>query len=138
MRILLSALKSELDTMLKHNIRLQTVGGISTLPEVILNELERAVDQTAENTGMVLTLALSYGGREEITEMTRIVAQKVKNGLIHPDHIDASVVNEHLYTANLPDVDLLIRTSGERRISNFCCGKVLMQSYFYRAILARL
>jgi Undecaprenyl pyrophosphate synthase len=78
MRILLSALKSELDTMLKHNIRLQTVGGISTLPEVILNELERAVDQTAENTGMVLTLALSYGGREEITEMTRIVAQKLK------------------------------------------------------------
>ena len=131
MRILLRALKSELDTMLKHNIRLQTVGGISTLPEVILNELERAVDQTAENTGMVLTLALSYGGREEITEMTRIVAQKVKNGLIHPDHIDASVVNEHLYTANLPDVDLLIRTSGERRISNFLLWQSAYAELFF-------
>jgi undecaprenyl diphosphate synthase len=77
------------------------------------------VEQTASNTGMVLTLALSYGGREEIVAMTRKLAEKVKNGLIHPDHIDASVVNEHLYTADLPDVDLLIRTSGERRISNF-------------------
>ena len=119
MRILLSALKSELATMLRHNIRLQTVGGISTLPAIILDELDRVVEQTASNTGMVLTLALSYGGREEIVAMTRKLAEKVKNGLIHPDHIDASVVNEHLYTADLPDVDLLIRTSGERRISNF-------------------
>ena len=119
MRILLSALKSELATMLRHNIRLQTVGGISTLPAIILDELDRVVEQTASNTGMVLTIALSYGGREEIVAMTRKLAEKVKNGLIHPDHIDASVVNEHLYTADLPDVDLLIRTSGERRISNF-------------------
>jgi len=119
MRILLSALKSELATMLRHNIRLQTVGGISTLPAIILDELDRVVEQTASNTGMVLTLALSYGGREEIVAMTQNLAEKVKNGLIHPDHIDASVVNEHLYTADLPDVDLLIRTSGERRISNF-------------------
>jgi undecaprenyl diphosphate synthase len=119
MRILLSALKSELATMLRHHIRLQTVGGISTLPAIILDELDRVVEQTASNTGMVLTLALSYGGREEIVAMTRKLAEKVKNGLIHPDHIDASVVNEHLYTADLPDVDLLIRTSGERRISNF-------------------
>ena len=119
MRILLSALKSELATMLRHNIRLQTVGGISTLHAIILDELDRVVEQTASNTGMVLTLALSYGGREEIVAMTRKLAEKVKNGLIHPDHIDASVVNEHLYTADLPDVDLLIRTSGERRISNF-------------------
>jgi undecaprenyl diphosphate synthase len=119
MRILLSALKSELATMLRHNIRLKTVGGISTLPAIILDELDRVVEQTASNTGMVLTLALSYGGREEIVAMTRKLAEKVKNGLIHPDHIDASVVNEHLYTADLPDVDLLIRTSGEQRISNF-------------------
>ena len=119
MRILLSALKSELATMLRHNIRLKTVGSISTLPAIILDELDRVVEQTASNTGMVLTLALSYGGREEIVAMTRKLAEKVKNGLIHPDHIDASVVNEHLYTADLPDVDLLIRTSGEQRISNF-------------------
>lgn len=119
MRILLRALKSELATMLRHNIRLKTVGGISTLPAIILDELDRVVAQTASNTGMVLTLALSYGGREEIVAMSQRLAEKVKNGLIHPDHIDASVVNEHLYTADLPDVDLLIRTSGERRISNF-------------------
>ena len=119
MRILLSALKSELETMQKNNIKLQTVGGISTLPGVILEELERVVEQTANNTGMVLTLALSYGGREELVSMAKVLAEKVKNGLIHEQDIDESVVNEHLYTAEMPDVDLLIRTSGERRISNF-------------------
>lgn len=119
MRILLSALKSELETMQKNNIKLQTVGGISTLPGVILEELERVVEQTASNTGMVLTLALSYGGREELVSMAKVLAEKVKNGLIHEQDIDESVVNEHLYTAEMPDVDLLIRTSGEMRISNF-------------------
>lgn len=119
MRILLSALKSELETMQKNNIKLQTVGGISTLPGVILEELERVVEQTANNTGMVLTLALSYGGREELVSMAKVLAEKVKNGLIHEQDIDESVVNEHLYTAEMPDVDLLIRTSGEMRISNF-------------------
>lgn len=119
MRILLSALKSELATMMKHNIRMQTVGGIATLPSIILDELQRVVNETSKNDGMVLTLALSYGGREELVTMTRNLAEKVKNGLIQPEDIDASLVNEHLYTADLPDVDLLIRTSGERRISNF-------------------
>ena len=119
MRILLYALKSELETMQKNNIKLQTVGGISTLPGVILEELERVVAQTADNTGMVLTLALSYGGREELVSMAKVLAEKVKNGLIHEQDIDESVVNEHLYTAEMPDVDLLIRTSGEMRISNF-------------------
>ena len=119
MRILLSALKSELETMQKNNIKLQTVGGISTLPRVILEELERVVEQTSQNTGMVLTLALSYGGREELVSMAKVLAEKVKNGLIHEQDIDESVVNEHLYTAEMPDVDLLIRTSGEMRISNF-------------------
>jgi undecaprenyl diphosphate synthase len=119
MRILLSALRSELETMQKNNIKLQTVGGISTLPGVILEELERVVAQTADNTGMVLTLALSYGGREELVSMAKVLAEKVKNGLIHEQDIDESVVNEHLYTAEMPDVDLLIRTSGEMRISNF-------------------
>jgi len=119
MRILLSALKSELETMQKNNIKLQTVGGISTLPGVILEELGRVVEQTSQNTGMVLTLALSYGGREELVSMAKVLAEKVKNGLIHEQDIDESVVNEHLYTAEMPDVDLLIRTSGEMRISNF-------------------
>lgn len=119
MRILLSALQSELATMMKHNIRMQTVGGIATLPSIILDELQRVVNETSKNDGMVLTLALSYGGREELVTMTRNLAEKVKNGLIQPEDIDASLVNEHLYTADLPDVDLLIRTSGERRISNF-------------------
>ena len=119
MRILLSALKSELETMQKNNIKLQTVGGISTLPGVILEELERVVEQTSQNTGMILTLALSYGGREELVSMAKDLAEKVKNGLIHEQDIDESVVNEHLYTAEMPDVDLLIRTSGEMRISNF-------------------
>ena len=119
MRILLRALRSELKTMQENNIRLLTVGNLQKLPEAIAEELLNVVHKTAHNTGMTLTLALSYGGREELTHAARSIAEKVKNGLIPLDSIDESMLNEHLYTAQIPEVDLLIRTSGEQRISNF-------------------
>ena len=131
MRILLKALKSELATMQENNIRLRTIGNLDRLPASIAEALLSVVAQTASNTGMTLTLALSYGGREEITAATREIAEKVKNGLIRPEDVDESMLNEHLYTANCPPVDLLIRTSGERRISNFLLWQMAYAEMYF-------
>lgn len=131
MRILLKALKSELATMQENNIRLITIGNLDRLPESIAEVLLSVVAQTASNTGMTLTLALSYGGREEITAATRVIAEKVKNGLIRPEDVDESMLNEHLYTANCPPVDLLIRTSGERRLSNFLLWQMAYAELYF-------
>ncbi len=105
--------------MLKNNIRLTTIGATDRLPTQVQKELELVVEKTKNNSNMVLTLALSYGGREEIQRATREIALLVKNNIISPEKIDESIINRHLYAQNLPDVDLLIRTSGEQRISNF-------------------
>lgn len=131
MRILLRALRSELKTMQENNIRLLTVGNLQKLPEAIAIVLLDVVHKTAHNTGMTLTLALSYGGREEITHAARSIAEKVKNGLIPLDSIDESMLNEHLYTAQIPEVDLLIRTSGEQRISNFLLWQMAYAELYF-------
>ncbi|MDA0677755.1 MAG: isoprenyl transferase [Bacteroidetes bacterium] len=131
MRILLRALRSELKTMQENNIRLLTVGNLQKLPEAIAEELLNVVHKTAHNTGMTLTLALSYGGREELTHAARSIAEKVKNGLIPLDSIDESMLNEHLYTAQIPEVDLLIRTSGEQRISNFLLWQMAYAELYF-------
>jgi undecaprenyl diphosphate synthase len=131
MRILLRALRSELKTMQENNIRLLTVGNLQKLPEAIAEVLLDVVHKTAHNTGMTLTLALSYGGREEITHAARSIAEKVKNGLIPLDSIDESMLNEHLYTAQIPEVDLLIRTSGEQRISNFLLWQMAYAELYF-------
>ena len=131
MRILLRALRSELKTMQENNIRLLTVGNLQKLPEAIAEVLFDVVHKTAHNTGMTLTLALSYGGREELTHAARSIAEKVKNGLIPLDSIDESMLNEHLYTAQIPEVDLLIRTSGEQRISNFLLWQMAYAELYF-------
>jgi undecaprenyl diphosphate synthase len=131
MRILLRALRSELKTMQENNIRLLTVGNLQKLPEEIAIVLLDVVHKTAHNTGMTLTLALSYGGREELTHAARSIAEKVKNGLIPLDSIDESMLNEHLYTAQIPEVDLLIRTSGEQRISNFLLWQMAYAELYF-------
>ena len=131
MRILLKALKSELATMQENNIRLLTIGNLDLLPESVVEVLLSVVDQTASNTGMKLTLALSYGSREEIVSATRTIAEKVKNGKIRPEDVDESMLNEHLYTASYPPVDLLIRTSGERRLSNFLLWQMAYAELYF-------
>lgn len=131
MHILLRALRSELKTMQENNIRLLTVGNLQKLPEAIAEVLLDVVHKTAHNTGMTLTLALSYGGREELTHAARSIAEKVKNGLIPLDSIDESMLNEHLYTAQIPEVDLLIRTSGEQRISNFLLWQMAYAELYF-------
>ena len=113
MRLLVSSLKKELKTLQKNNIKLNVIGNIDSLPKKTIKELLDVIEKTKSNSRMTLTLALSYGSREEIIKTIKEISLKVKNNLISPENIDESVINSHLYTQNLPDVDLLIRTSGE-------------------------
>lgn len=131
MRLLVSSLKKELKTFNKNNIRLNTIGNISALPQRAYKELLEVMEKTKGNTGMVLTLALSYGSREELQSAVKAICIKVKNNIISPEDIDETIINNHLYTHNLPDVDLLIRTSGEHRISNFLLWQIAYAELYF-------
>lgn len=131
MKLLVSSLKKELDTLNKNNIRLRAIGNIDSLPQKAQNELEEVMLQTEKNSGMTLTLALSYGSREELKTAVKAISIKVKNNIISTDNIDDTVINTHLYTHFLPDVDLLIRTSGEHRISNFLLWQIAYAELFF-------
>ena len=131
MRLLVSSLKKELKTFDKNNIRLNTIGDIESLPNRAYKELVEVMAKTKENTGMTLTLALSYGAREELNTAIKRISIKVKNNIISPESIDETIINNHLYTHNLPDVDLLIRTSGEHRISNFLLWQIAYAELYF-------
>ena len=135
MKLLISSLKKELDTLQKNNIKLTTIGNINLLPKKVYKELTDVIDKTKNNNHLTLTLALSYGSREELTKTIKEISLKVKNNLISPENIDKSVINNHLYTRNLPDVDLLIRTSGEQRISNFLLWQIAYAELYFTETL---
>ncbi len=105
--------------MVKKNIRLRTIGRIAELPEGVRNRLRRTEAVSANNDALTVVLALNYSGRLEISDAVRTIAEKVKAGTLAPTAIDPDLISDHLYTAGLPDPDLLIRSSGELRISNF-------------------
>ena len=120
MKLLHRYLKNELDLMQRNNVRLQFIGRIHLLPQEVQERMAWAKEQTAGNTGMVMTLALNYGSRSEIVDaFTSIVSAALNNGGVEHLKIDEDLVNQHLYTRNLPELDLVIRTSGEMRLSNF-------------------
>ncbi len=131
MRLLVSSLKKELKTFNKNNVRLNTIGDINALPKKASDELKEVMRKTGENTGMTLTLALSYGSREELKNAIKEISIKVKNNIISPENIDETIINSHLYTQNLPDVDLLVRTSGEHRISNFLLWQIAYAELYF-------
>lgn len=131
MKLLVTALKKELKNLKKNNIRLRAIGRMETLPDKVHKELSEVIAKTSKNTGMTVTLALSYGSREEITSAVREIAVKVKNNIISPENIDEQVINTHLYAHFLPDVDLLIRTSGECRISNFLLWQIAYAELYF-------
>lgn len=131
MRLLVTSLKKEQASLNKNNIRLNTIGNIATLPARAHKELLDVMSKTSQNTGMTLTLALSYGAREELKTAVQQIAVKVKNNIISPENIDETIINNHLYTHNLPDVDLLIRTSGEHRISNFLLWQIAYAELYF-------
>ena len=124
MKLLLTSLNQELKTLTKNNIRFKTIGNLEKLPKKLASYLINVTKKTQNNNRMTLTLALSYGAREEIVYAMQAIGDKVKNNLISLKNIDESVINQHLYTHYLPDVDLLIRTSGEKRISNFLLWQI--------------
>jgi undecaprenyl diphosphate synthase len=135
MKLLITSLKKELKTLQENKIRLQTIGNTELLPESAQKELNEVIEKTKENNRMVLTLALSYGSREELIYAIKNIANKVKNNIISIDTIDESIINQHLYTQNLPDVDLLIRTSGEHRISNFLLWQIAYAELYFTDVL---
>ncbi len=119
MTLLKRFLKSELSELMENGIRLQAIGRIDKLPGPVKEVLLDTIEKTKHNKGMVLTLALSYGGRQELTDAVRKIAVKVEKGQLAADDINEEVIASSLYTNGIPDPDLLIRTSGEYRISNF-------------------
>ena len=135
MSLLFSALKKELSQMIENNIRLNAIGNLNKLPEAVRIELNETIALTQNNSGMVLTLALNYGGKEELTQAFKEIAFKVKDNIISPKNVDETIINRHLYTRNLPDVDLLIRTSGEQRISNFLLWKIAYAELYFSEVL---
>jgi undecaprenyl diphosphate synthase len=124
MKYLLRFLKRELGEMSKNNIRLQAIGQLWRLPENIQDQLRKTTQATAKNNGITLTLALSYGGRTEIVDAVRQIAHEVKAGKLDAGEINEQVIAHHLYTHGTPDPDLLIRTSGEMRVSNFLLWQI--------------
>ena len=135
MKLLLSSLKKEFQRLIDNEIRLNAIGDLSSLPQAVKAELNYVIDKTKHNKGMVLTLALNYGAQEEITQAMKSIAEKVKNSIISPEKVDQSMINEHLYTRNLPPVDLLIRTSGEERISNFLLWQIAYAELYFTKTL---
>jgi len=119
MKLLVQSLRSETRKLNENDIRLTSIGELDRLPPTCRKELEDAKSLTAGNSRMELCLALSYSGRWDICQAMKSISQKVKNGLLSPDEITDQVISTHLATANIPDPDLIIRTSGEFRLSNF-------------------
>ena len=135
MRLLVKSLKKELPRFKEEKVRLNVIGNIDALPKKAKKELQIAMEETANNDRLVLTLALSYGSREELVKTMKDIAEKVKNNLISPHSITEDVIKEHLYTKDLPDVDFLIRTSGEERISNFMLWQIAYAEIYFTPVL---
>jgi len=124
MNLLVSTLNREINELMQKNVKIVCIGNLNDLPELTRNRMLRAVEETKNNTGLILNLALSYGSRNEIKDAVIKLAQKVKKGEIEPDEITEDSISLNLQTADLPDPDLIIRTSGEYRISNFLLWQI--------------
>jgi len=131
MKILVSSLRKELPTLKKNGISLKAVGSLHQLPEKAQKELAEVIELTEGNDNMRLTLALSYGSREELTNAVKLIAHEVVVGDLELDQIEESTVDKFLFTKGMPDVDLLIRTSGEHRISNFLLWQIAYAELYF-------
>jgi len=135
MSLLISSLKKELPGFMKNGIKVNAIGLIESLPKKAQKVLEDVISQTKNNKTIVLTMALSYGSREEIVNTIKNISKKVVNNEVNIEEIDENTINNHLYTFNLPDVDLMIRTSGEQRISNFLLWQMAYAELYFTNIL---
>ncbi|MBI5636648.1 MAG: isoprenyl transferase [Nitrospinae bacterium] len=135
MDILKEYLMKEMMRMVQNNIRFNTIGRIAELPAAAIDCINQVKESTKNNTGTVLTLALSYGGRAELEDAVKAIAREVKSGGLDPEAIGQETIGSHLDTAGLPEVDLLIRTSGEQRISNFLLWQIAYAELWFTDIL---
>jgi undecaprenyl diphosphate synthase len=124
MKYLVHYLKTETPELNKNNVRLEIIGQIWRLPDLVQDHLKKSIATLAKNNGLTLIMALSYGSRIEIVDAVRRLAEKVKSGQIEPADITEKVISDHLWTRSIPDPDLLIRTSGEMRVSNFLLWQI--------------
>ena len=135
MSLLITTLKKELPDFQRQNIKVNAIGCLNSLPKNAQNILEHVIEETKENSGITLTFALSYGSREEIVNAIKNISKKVVNKEIEIEKIDENIINNHLYTFNLPDVDLMIRTSGEHRISNYLLWQMAYAELYFTDVL---
>ncbi len=131
MSLLLTTINTETKTLMKNNVRLLAIGDLENLPSKVYNKLMDAIQSTAGNTGLNLILALSYGSRWEIVNAVKKISEKVKNNDINIEDINDNFVSQHLTTSGIPDPELLIRTSGENRISNFLLWQIAYSELYF-------
>lgn len=131
MHLLVSSIEKETPTLHKNNIRLQTIGDTTRMPNEVKQRLNSCIEYTSKNTGLTLVLALSYSSQWEITEMVKHIASQVKNGILKIEDITKDIISNNLTTKDLPDPDLLIRTSGEIRISNFLLWQLAYTELYF-------
>lgn len=130
MELLVSTLKQEIKRLNENGVKLKTIGDINQLPKSCQENLNWAIDKTKDNKGLTLILALSYSGRWEITQAVRELARQVKLGTVNPDEINEQSIQNYLMTSGIPDPELLIRTSGELRVSNFLLWQIAYTELF--------
>jgi undecaprenyl diphosphate synthase len=135
MSLLVNSLEKELDSLMKNEIKLSAIGDLNALNKQSKEKLKEVILKTSNNKKLVLTLAISYGSRQEINNAFKLISNKVKNNIISEENIDEKIINEHLYTRNLPNVDLLIRTGGEYRISNFLLWQIAYAELYFSNVL---
>lgn len=135
MELLVKTIIDEISLMMKNNIRLQAIGDLESLPPSAYEKLMEAKALTASNTGLTVVLALSYSGQWELTQMVKRIAQKVSQGDLNPDQITQELVASNLDTAGIPDPELMIRTSGEYRISNFLLWQLAYTELYFTPVL---
>lgn len=130
MKLLEAFLRTKTPEMIEQNVRLQAIGRLHDLPQSCQQQLHRSIEQTSQNTGLTLILALSYGGREEIIDGVKSLLESIERGHLDKGMIDTEVFSKHLYTRYYPDPDLLIRTSGEMRLSNFLLWQLSYTEFY--------
>lgn len=135
MELLVDTISAEVPTMMKNNIRLTAIGNINSLPNRCIKKLQEAKDQTSGNTGLTVILALSYSGRWEITEAVKKLAKEISLGNLNPNNINQDLIGEMMDTKGIPDPELLIRTSGEQRISNFLLWQSAYTELYFTDVL---
>lgn len=135
MDLLLEFFTSEIDELDEKNVCIRILGDVDAMPEKQCRALHAAMDRTKQNTGLKLNIAINYGGRAEMARAARLIAQDVADGVLEIDHIDEELIQKYLYTKGLPDVDLMIRTSGEMRLSNFLLYQCAYAEFDFPTVL---